>query len=129
MAKQSNSALSKDLQEKILTFLDGLSHIQVTPPHRIYQDETGYLDVTVSTNGDQSFIVCDTKLNGPFTLSTFKHWRKVIQTFEDDLKSRGIYRYLAMVDSYEKFRWCEWVGMHTTEITIGGVAEVMAKEF
>lgn len=75
---------------------------------------------------DRVFV--DTQLNGPFTLSTYKHWLKVQESLEKTLKSKGITRYYALVDSYLKFRWCEFVGMRSNLEVFDDVIEVMVKD-
>ena len=60
-------------------------------------------------------------------LSTYKHWKRIRDIVEGDLRKAGHKVYLSVVDSHVKFRWCEWWGLETTYITMGDI-ELMIKE-
>lgn len=90
----------------------------------VYSDDTGILYV----HEVDDRIFAETVLYGPFTLSTYKHWKLVLRAFEDGLRDRGITRYWAAVDSQEKYRWCEFLGFRAGGEILGPVIELMVKE-
>lgn len=65
---------------------------------------------------------------GPFILSTFKRWKQIQSTLEENLRERGFTEYYAMVDSQEKFRWCRYLGFKPFDLSLNDVIEVMVKE-
>lgn len=90
----------------------------------VYEDETGILYIHVVDDR----IFAETILYGPHSLSTYKHWLRVLRTFERSLMDRGIDRYWAVVDSYEKYRWCEFLGFESADEMLGDTIEFMVKD-
>lgn len=112
--------------EKILTFLDGPSLTQAIQSRSlIYEDET--CKIWAWALGD--FIGIDTRIYDyeDTKLSTYKHWKRLREVLENDIRKAGHKVYFTTVDDPVKFRWCEWWGMETTYVTLGTV-ELMIKE-
>jgi hypothetical protein len=108
-----------------LTFLDGPSvSLAIQSRKKVYEDESGRIYIYML--GDDPII--ESRLDADFVLKNFKHWRVVQNELEEALRARGFKRYFALVDSYDKFRWCEWLGMHTTYVTYNDTIELMIKE-
>lgn len=105
--------------------MDGQSLIRGTL-HRndVYVDDTGTLGCFVV----EDRVFAHVELNAEPTLENFKHWKNVLTEFELQLENRGISRYYAAVDSVEKFRWCEFLGMQSNLEVFGNKIEIMVKE-
>lgn len=64
---------------------------------------------------------------GPFVLSTFKRWKQIQRTLEENLRERGFTEYYALVDSQERFRWCRYLGFKSAELMLNETIELMVK--
>lgn len=89
----------------------------------VYEDETGILYIHVVDDR----IFAETQLYGPFNLSTYRHWLNVLRDFERGLMDKGINRYWAIVDTYDKYRWCEFLGFTAAGEVVGDI-EFMVKD-
>jgi len=116
-----------------MTSWGGLSATPETQKYKLEQAMMGRKLIATDPTGSMylwifdDMIFVDTYLAGPFTLSTYKHWRKVRDELESQFKEKGIYEYFALVDTFEKFRWCEFLGFKAAEVTINDKIEVMVR--
>lgn len=90
----------------------------------MYGDHTGALWL-VTYNG---IIIMESRPIGPFVNSTFKRWKQIQSVLEDNLRSRGFTEYYAMVDGFDKFRWCRFLGFKSAELMLSSEVELMVKE-
>lgn len=91
----------------------------------MYADETG--EVSAFVYDGRLFGHVELFVSEP-SLSDFKRWKSILKDFDNVLRERGIERYYTLVDSLEKFRWCEFLGLETTYVTINDNIELMVKE-
>ena len=73
-------------------------------------------------------VIMESRLAGPFVTSTFKRWKQIQGVLEDNLRSRGFTEYYAMVDGFDKFRWCQFLGFKSAELMLTDEIELMVKE-
>lgn len=67
------------------------------------------------------------ELTGLFQLSHFKRYRKIVDTFCQELKALGLEEIYCVVSSVQRFRFAEFVGFRTTKITVNNQLEVMRR--
>jgi hypothetical protein len=107
-----------------LTYLDGQLLSQVIQNRkRIASDETGDMYLYIFDN----MVFVDTNLVGPFKLSTYKHWLSIRNALEKTFLDKGLFQYYALVDSQEKFRWCEFLGFKSANVLLGDKIELMVR--
>lgn len=125
MDEQFNSGSNPEKSEKTATYWDGpLLSQAIQNRKRIYDDDT--ITLYAFVYNDRVFI--DSKLYGPHTLSSYKHWLTVRDCLDVELESKGVKEFYAIVDSPEKFRWCEFIGMETTYTVLDDKYEIMKRE-
>ena len=125
MAEQFNLGLKMTKSDPTSIFLDGPSLTAAIHSRKeVAHDETGELFCFVY----QDRLFMESRPYGAYTLTNFKHWRKWRDALEEELRAKGITRYYALVDSLEKFRWCEFLGMRSNLETINDNIEIMVRD-
>lgn len=125
MDEQFNSDSTVMKSVRTSTFWDGKLLSQAIQNRKpVYGDHTGSLWL-VPYNG---IVIMESDPRGPFVISTFRRWKQIQKTLEDNLRDRGLTHYFALVDSDVKYRWCRFLGFRSAELMLTDTIELMVKE-
>lgn len=121
MDAQSNSDLNLTPETETLTSSDGPQPSKETPKFnwetddlfaiiankkKCVEDDTARMWVSVH----KGRVFIETRLYGPFVVSTYKHWKTIQSQLEDILREKGFTEYFALIDTEPKLRWMHFLG-------------------